>query len=97
MDIAFLLVDISSTNPLFSTIANMVSSIINPLIKNNYDIRLALIKLRSDNHSAMPIIHHFTRSAINFKHWLITDHAPVDRHIRNETIAICKNDIVSLL
>jgi hypothetical protein len=87
MDIAVLLVNTASTNLLFSTVTYMISSIINPLIENNYDIRLASIKLKSDNNSLKPVVHSFTRSPVKFKHWLGTDHAPV---AQGESIPICK-------
>lgn len=97
MDIAFLLVGISPTNLWISTVTCMISSIINPLIENNYDIRLALIKLRSGDHSPVPKVYSFTRSVIKFKHWLVTDYAHVEQQTQGETIAICKANIVSLL
>jgi hypothetical protein len=97
MDIAFLLVGISPTNLWISTVTCIISSIINPLIENNYDIRLALIKLRSGDHSPVPIIHSLTRSAVKFKHWLVTDHVHVRQQAQGETAAICKTNIVSLL
>lgn len=97
MDIALLLVNTSSTNILFSTVSYMISSVINPLIENNYDVRLALIQLRSGDQSTVPIIHNFTDSIIKFKHWLGTDLAPVGQHVQSGTIAIRKNDILSCL
>jgi hypothetical protein len=90
MDIAFLLVNISSTNRLFSTVTAMISSVINPLIKNNYDIRLALIQIRSIDHSSTPIVHSFTRSVIKFTHRLLTDRVTEERPTQGETIPTCK-------
>jgi hypothetical protein len=90
MDIAVLLVNTASTNLLFSTVTYMISSIINPLIENHYDIRLASIKLESENNSLEPVVHSFTRSVAKFKDWLGTDHAPVERYTQGESIPICK-------
>jgi hypothetical protein len=56
MDIAFLLVNISSMNLVFATVTHMISSILNPLIENNYDIRLALIKFISGDGDPVPIV-----------------------------------------
>jgi len=97
MDIAFLLVGISPTNLWISAVTCIISSIINPLIENNYDIRLALIKLRSGDYSLVPIVHSFTRSVVKFKHWLVTDHVRVGQQTQGQTTAICKTNIVCLL
>ncbi len=87
MDIAVILVNSSSTDLLFSTISYMMSSIINPLIENNYDVRLASIKLKSDSYSLKPVVHSFTRSLAKFKYCLGSDHAPI---AQGESIPICK-------
>lgn len=97
MDIAFLLVNISSKNLLFSTVTYIISSIINPLLENNHDFCLALINLKSDEPSLVPIVHYFTKSVINFEHWFVIDHASVGRHAQGETVAICKKGIISVL
>jgi hypothetical protein len=97
IDIAFLLVNKSSMNFSHPTVTHMISSIINPLSENNYDVRLALIKSRSNDDSEEPIIYSFTRSVIRFTHWFRSGHAPVGQPTQDETIAICKKSIVSFL
>lgn len=88
MDIAFLLGNIASTDPLFATVRYMISSVINPLIDNNYDVRLASIKSRYDDDS-------FTSSLAKFEHWFDNDHAPVARYTQGESLPICKSATIS--
>ncbi|CAF4255959.1 unnamed protein product, partial [Adineta steineri] len=47
MDIAFVMADTSLRDPFFPNVKHMVSSIINPLLQQNYDIRFRLIKFNS--------------------------------------------------
>ncbi|CAF0831985.1 unnamed protein product [Rotaria sordida] len=77
-----------SINFLLSTIRHTISSIINPLIQNNCDIRLALVTFRSGNDSSVPIVHSFTRSVVTFTHWLVTNHESVGQHTQDGAIAI---------
>jgi hypothetical protein len=94
MDIAFLLVNTSPVNLLFPIVTQMISSVVNPLIENNYDVHLALIKLKSDDGVGETTVQSFTKSLAKFKHWLHSSRAAVGRHTKGGTTAICKKDIL---
>ncbi|CAF0877665.1 unnamed protein product [Rotaria sp. Silwood1] len=88
MDIAFLLATMKPMNFLLSAVRHTVLSIINPLIENNCDIRLALVEFRPSDDSSVPIVHSFTRSIVTFKQWFTTSHGSVEQHTQDEAIAI---------
>ncbi len=90
MDIVFLLVSISSMNLFLPIIERIKLSFINPLIKKNYDIRLALIKFVPGNEFSAPIVHDFTTSVTSFESWFANDHTPIEQHTQAGAIAICK-------
>ncbi|CAF0768854.1 unnamed protein product [Rotaria sordida] len=70
MDIAICLDCTSSVASSFCQVRDRISSIIEPIIENKNDIRLALIEFRSRDDSWVTIIHPFTHSASTFQNWL---------------------------
>ncbi|CAM4862623.1 unnamed protein product [Rotaria socialis] len=88
MDIAFLLVTMSPMNSCPSDVADMISSIINPILENNCDTHLALVKYKSENDIRVPTVYPFTTSVSTFKNWFTTSDAPVQQHSHKGTIEI---------
>ena len=88
LDIAFSLVNISSKDQFFPTITYMLSSIINPLLENQYDLRLASIQVQP----SVSIVQPFTRSIQKFVQDLTTDPRTATQSMRGKTIPICKFD-----
>jgi hypothetical protein len=70
MDIAICLDCTSSVASSFCQVRDRISSIIEPIIQDKNDIRLALIEFRSRDDSWVTIIHPFTHSASTFQNWL---------------------------
>ncbi|CAF0769642.1 unnamed protein product [Adineta steineri] len=88
MDIAFVMADTSLRDPFFPNVKHMVSSIINPLLQQNYDIRFRLIKFNSGNGTpTISIVHPFTDSSEIFQQWMRTgDDGAIGANTQNITI-----------
>jgi hypothetical protein len=70
MDIAICLDCTSSIAPSFCEVRDRISAIVEPVLHNQQDIRLALIEFRSRDDSWITVIHPFTHSASTFQFWL---------------------------
>jgi len=70
MDIAICLDCTSSVASSLCQIRGRISAIIEPIIYNKNDIRLALIEFRSHDDSWVTFIHPFTYSTSLFQNWL---------------------------
>src|SRR4051812_36143122 len=70
IDIAVCLDCNSSVASSFGQVHNGISSIIERIMHNGNDIRLALIEFRSCHDPWVPIIHPFTHSTSTFQNWL---------------------------
>ncbi|CAF1123287.1 unnamed protein product [Adineta ricciae] len=91
LDIAFLLADKSTTNLFPSVVTHLISSIISPLIENDYDIRLALNTYKSTENSSIAITHPFTKSIHLFKDYLSMDKINArQENIQLKKMSICK-------
>ncbi|UJR35307.1 hypothetical protein I4U23_028069 [Adineta vaga] len=95
MDIAFLLVDKSTTNLFNPTVTHLISSIINPLIEEDYNTHLALLNFKYENDSLIQRIYPFTNSIITFKEYLSAHQTSMEHgDVQNEAIAICKESFL---
>ena len=70
MDIAICLDCTSSIGPTFCEVRDRISAIVEPILRYNHDIRLALIEFRSRVDSRVTVIHPFTHSTDAFQYWL---------------------------
>lgn len=70
VDIAICLDCTSSVASSFCQVRDRISLIIEPIIDNKNDIRLALIEFRSRDDTWVTIIHPFTNSTSLFQKWL---------------------------
>ncbi|CAF0829112.1 unnamed protein product [Rotaria sp. Silwood1] len=70
MDIVICLDCTSSVASFICQVRDRIWSIIEPIIENKSDIRLALIEFRSHDDSWVTVIHPFTHSARIFQDWL---------------------------
>ena len=90
MDIAVCLDCTSSVAPSLCEVRERIVAMIEPALRNNGDIRLALIEFRSRNDSWVTIIHPFTHSAQTFQHWL--NNTQAEGGSQDGTRAIGKRD-----
>jgi hypothetical protein len=90
MDIAICLDCTSSIAPSFCQVRDRIALIVEPIIQNHRDIRLALIEFRSRDDSWVTIIHPFTHSASTFQNWL--NNAQAEGGSQDGTRAISKKD-----
>lgn len=70
MDIAVCLDCTSSIAPCFCEVRERIAAMVEPVLRNEGDIRLALIKFRSRDDSWATVMHPFTHSVRTFHHWL---------------------------
>lgn len=70
MDIAICLDCTASVASSFCQVRDRIASIIEPIIRTQKDIRLALIEFRSRDDRWVTIIHPFTNSPTTFQTWL---------------------------
>ena len=70
MDIAICLDCTLSIAPSFCEVRERISAMVEPVLRDESDIRLALIKFRSRDDSWVTVMHPFTHSVRTFYHWL---------------------------